>query len=53
MPSKDMFVCDLCLQEYMDVLKIEQKPQYREEKCGFCGKKKLCKWSRIHYGQKR
>ena len=53
MPSKDMFVCDLCLQEYMDVLKIEQKPQHREEKCGFCGKKKLCKWSRIHYGQKR
>ena len=53
MAHKEMFICDTCLHDFKDILKIEQKKQYKDEKCGFCNKKRMCKWSRITYGKER
>ena len=53
MAEKDMFICDLCLEQFKDVLDIEQKPRYQQETCAFCNQKKEVKWSRVTYGKKR
>jgi hypothetical protein len=52
MAEKCMFICDACYMEYKDVLHIEQKNNYRKEKCAFCEQNRDCKYSRVIYGKK-